>query len=320
MKILLIDGTNNFIRNYTVVPTIDRDGQPNGGTLGFIRSLGAWCRDLQPDRVIIVWDGPGGSQKRKALVKEYKEGRKPVRLNRHYDFEEIDVDKNKIRQRIRLAQYLKLLPITEITIENIEADDVIGYLSGYFDQDEKIIISNDKDFLQLVDDNTHVYSPTKKKLIDRDAIIEEYQIYPKNFAVVRAFVGDKSDNLKGVKSIGFKNILKYFPCLMEEEKVELNQIFTICEEKIQEGKKEQKYKRFLDAKDIVINNLKMMQLSRPIISPVSVNKIRQKINEPLRFNPTKFRVMLIQDEITTIGNSFFSPFTYMHKVGTANGK
>src|SRR3990167_3212052 len=100
MRILIVDGTNQYLRHYTVVPTLDRNGNPNGGVTGTLGSLGYFLKICQPDRVIIVWDGAGGSKKRRAINENYKLGRKPARLNRNFDFENTDPEKNRIEQRL----------------------------------------------------------------------------------------------------------------------------------------------------------------------------------------------------------------------------
>ena len=320
-KILLIDGTNNFIRNYAVIPTMDNHGEPNGGVFGFLRTLGMIIRNLSPDRVIIVWDGPGGSQKRKEIMKEYKAGRKPIRLNRNFDWEMVDVDKNKIKQRYRLAEYLANIPVQQVVVDNVEADDVIAYLVKYFDEDEKFIISNDKDFLQLVSDDTKIYKRGKEdwNLVGTKEVVEKWNIYPKNFALARAIVGDSSDNIKGINRIGMKTLMKLLPLFCEEEKVSLNQLFTVCEEEDKKDKTGKKYKRFLDAKELVINNLRMMQLSEPIIGPASIQKIKMSIGKEIRFNATTFRVKLMEDGITTLGDNFFNLFSYIYEKGKNDG-
>ena len=81
MTTLLVDAMNIFVRSYVVVPSMSEHGHHVGGTLGFLKSLGSYCRRFSPDRVIVVWEG-GGSPRRRALLKDYKANRKPVRLNR----------------------------------------------------------------------------------------------------------------------------------------------------------------------------------------------------------------------------------------------
>ena len=81
-KVILIDALNLFIRNYVVNPTLDTKGVPIGGCIGFLKSLQKITRTMNPDQIVVCWDGVGGSQRKKAKNKKYKEGRNPLRFNR----------------------------------------------------------------------------------------------------------------------------------------------------------------------------------------------------------------------------------------------
>ena len=81
-RVLIIDALNMFLRSYTIIPSMNPKGLPNGGTIGFIKSLQKLCRDFRPSEIVICWDGHGGSEKKRQLNKEYKQGRRPVRFNR----------------------------------------------------------------------------------------------------------------------------------------------------------------------------------------------------------------------------------------------
>ena len=80
-RVIVIDALNMFIRNYIVNPMISTNGNPIGGSVGFLNSVKKLMRESKPDQVIICWDGAGGSQRRRQTVKEYKQGRKPLRKN-----------------------------------------------------------------------------------------------------------------------------------------------------------------------------------------------------------------------------------------------
>ena len=81
-RVLIVDALNAYLRAYIVDPSLSSNGQPIGGIKGFIKILQKLVRQTRPDNVVVVWDGPNGSKKRKSMDKNYKEGRKPIRLNR----------------------------------------------------------------------------------------------------------------------------------------------------------------------------------------------------------------------------------------------
>ena len=83
-RVMIIDALNAYLRAYIVDPSLSSNGQPIGGIKGFLKILQKLTRDMNPDQVVVVWDGPNGSRKRKSMDKNYKEGRKPIRLNRAF--------------------------------------------------------------------------------------------------------------------------------------------------------------------------------------------------------------------------------------------
>ena len=86
-SVLLIDGMNLFIRVFSAIPTTNDDGIHIGGIVGFLRSLAYSINMIRPTRTIIVFDGKGGSNRRRKIFPEYKMGRKmSYRLNRAHDF------------------------------------------------------------------------------------------------------------------------------------------------------------------------------------------------------------------------------------------
>ena len=309
MRTLLIDSTNQFLRNYAVRPSLDKDGARNGGVFGMLSSLGYFCRILEPTRVILCWDGAGGSKKRRKIIPEYKHGRravKPARINATYDHEYDNIEENKKKQRQRLAEYLKDLPVTEIVVEDTEADDIVAYLAGFL-PDEKIIISDDKDFLQLINKNTIVFRPTTKSLWTQKTLVAEHNIYPYNFAVAKAVVGDAGDNIKGVNRVGLITLVKWFPIMSGVDKVTIDDLIDYANEHIKD-KNGKKYQKFIDSKELIERNYKAVQLHDPIIGFSSIEKVHEAIEKPVGLNATAMRGKFRQDDINSLGDNFFLRF------------
>ena len=161
-RLLIIDALNMYFRAYIVDPSLSTNGQPIGGVKGFLKILQKLVRETKPDQIVICWDGAGGSQKRKTLAKGYKEGRKPIRLNRDIrNMTENEEVENKIWQQTRLVELLNEMPIIQLMLESVEADDIISYVAGspQYKGWQKVIVSSDKDFFQLCDDETIVFRP-----------------------------------------------------------------------------------------------------------------------------------------------------------------
>ena len=282
---------NTFIRNYVVNPTISATGSPIGGTKGFLMSLQKMAREISPDQIIVVWDGGGGSAKRRAIAKEYKEGRKPLKLNRAYSgMSALEESQNRYDQMARTIEYLNKMPVAQLMIEDIEADDVIGYICKMpsLKDDVKIIVSMDKDFYQLCDDKTVVYKPVRDEFLNKKRIIEQFNIHPNNFALARAIDGDKSDNLQGVKGVGMKSIAKNLSFFGDEESCTLDTLFKFCR-KDATGLK--MYKDILTEKKKVELNYKLMQLYCPSISVPNSRHIKDTIEH---FTPTLNRTEILK--------------------------
>ena len=295
-SVLLIDGMNLFIRVFSAIPTTNDDGIHIGGIVGFLRSLAYSINMIRPTRTIIVFDGKGGSNRRRKIFPEYKMGRKmSYRLNRAHDFlTREEEQKMMIRQLNRVVEYLECLPITIMNMENCEADDVIGYLSKHIYKDNKTtILSTDKDFIQLVDETSRVYSPTKKKMYDESKVFEEYGIYPKNFLLYRMFDGDKSDGIKGVNGIGLKTLVKLFPFMLDNEKFELEDIYRSAE-----TQKNNLCEKILQSKDLLDMNKRLMDLEDGIISGQQKLKIKEIVERPIqRLIKHKFQTMFLEDKM-----------------------
>lgn len=294
---------NTFLRCFLAIPTLNDDGVHTGGISGFLKSIGYAIRLIQPDRCIIIFDGPGGSVKRRKIFPEYKAHRKTkVRLNRIYEDNHTDLveeEKTLKRQLQRTVMYLQNLPINMLSLDNVEADDTIAFCSSYFTSTEmngKIdIMSSDKDFLQLVNDDVKVWSPSKKKLYGPVEVLSDYGIHPYNFAIYRAMDGDQSDNIPGIYGAGLKTIIKAFPFLAEPRKVKLEEIYSYCE--INKGKLKI-YEKVLEEKLIVERNYEIMQLHETQLTTHAQTHVMDILNGAVpKLNRFEFIKMLNEDKM-----------------------
>jgi len=172
-RVLIIDGTNMYLRVWSSATDISVNGEFVGGVLGFLRSLALSIREFSPTRCVVTFDAKGGSLRRKKLYPEYKAGRTGKVNNTKIVFLSEDAQQEAIRSQLNLViKCLTNLPVSIVSIENIEADDAIAYMiSDVFLESKKIrIVSTDRDFLQLVSDTVEVYSPVKKILYDAKKI------------------------------------------------------------------------------------------------------------------------------------------------------
>lgn len=304
-RVLIIDGLNTYIRVFSSVAVISENGYHVGGVLGTLRSIAKEIREFNPTRCIIVFDGKGGSIRRRKILPKYKENRTgKFKLRREFFTTKEEEDLSRRQQLVRVIQYLEHMPVQIICLDNIEADDVIANITmQYFnDKSSKIrIVSTDRDFLQLVSDQVEVYSPVKKKLYSLETIEEEFGIHPKNYLLYRIIDGDSSDNISGIDGIGLKSLKKYFPKI-ESEILNIEYLINESIERTtrQENRKKINipsiYKNILNNRAILNRNMELMQLQDTDISSHSKVKILEILNQPVpNLDKFKIRQYLVED-------------------------
>ena len=309
-RLMVVDGNNQYLRAYIVNPTLSTNGQPIGGVVGMLKILQKLCKEINPDQIVICWDGENGSSKRKSMNKNYKEGRNPIRLNRDVrNLTENEELANKIWQQTRLAEYLNQLPVIQFLYPNIEADDIISYVVNHqkYADWQKVIVSSDKDFIQLIDDKTILFRPIQEEILNVKRVLEEYSIHPSNFALARSISGDSSDNIQGIKGIGLATIAKRFPILAENKNYFISDLTNYAEDK--DGSV---YEKVCDNVELIKENYDIMQLSSPQISIQTKSQINNVVEEfTPEFNQMEFKKMSIQDGFGMV--DFSSLFSVMKK-------
>ncbi len=303
--LIVFDGLNTFIRAFGATPSTNEDGDHIGGITGFLFSIGKAVRDFRPSRCVIVFDGRGGSARRKKIYGDYKGNRaNKTRLRRHdhQQFASIEDEQEAMRYQFsRLVSYLDNLPVTFLSIDGIEADDTIAYIAQmYEDASKKItIVSTDRDFYQLVSDKVQVWSPIKKKMYDVEAVKEEFGVHPMNYVVYRTFTGDASDNIPGVDGIGPKTILKQFPELGDATEFTLEDLQRKCNDKLplKEGKS---FQKVLDNYDTIDKNYRLMNIKLLNIPAQNASTIRGIMQQSIpTLNKVEFQRLFMEDKMWT---------------------
>lgn len=196
-KLLLIDGNSIANRAYYALPFLsNKEGKPSGAVFGFANIIIKLLQEERPDYVVVAFDHARKTF-RNEIYSEYKMQRKPAPVE-------------LITQFPVIKEMLDAMGIKYFEQEGIEADDIIGTLSKKF-TGETIVLSGDKDLLQLIDDKTTIWL-TKKGVSDVDKVNEErlnelFGLKPYQIIELKALMGDTSDNIPGVKGIGEKTAL-----------------------------------------------------------------------------------------------------------------
>ena len=298
-SILIIDGLNTFLRAFTMINHINPDGHHIGGLTGFLKSIGYAIRMADPTKVVIVFDGVGGSNARRNLFPAYKANRNANRMTNYSIFQSKSEEQESINNQMeRLIQYLKCLPVTITSIDGLEADDIIGYLANKFqahDDTQKVtIMSADKDFLQLVSDKVHCYSPVKKKIYTPKDVLEEFGVSSQNFLNYKVLMGDSSDNIPGITGLGPKKLLKLFPELNSDVEVTLDSIIEKSAELINENKL---YLSVVERRHQLSINHQLMSLNGSFLSPENKQLVKDAFNNSYELNSPIFLQLYHNDKL-----------------------
>jgi 5'-3' exonuclease len=265
-RVLLIDGLNLFFRNFAMLNIVNENGVHVGGLGGFLRSLGTLINVIEPTSMYIIFDGENSSMNRKNILSEYKAGRHISRITNWEIFNDVEDEHDaKLDQIVRLIDYLKCLPVHVAALDKVEADDIIAHLATTItqnnDDSRAFIVSSDKDFIQLVSDQITVYRPIEKDFYTRDTIVEKFGVLPENFILYKVLMGDASDKVPGIKGLGVKKLMKFFPEL-NERILTLDDLIEISTRKYKEHVI---YSRVVFEEKNLRKNYKIMDLHNPMM-------------------------------------------------------
>lgn len=199
--LLLIDGNAIMHRAYHALPPFTtKAGIQTNAAYGFFSILNKAIQDFKPYYLVVCFDTPVPTF-RKKLFKEYQSHRPKM-------------EDNLSKQFPIVKEGLDRATIIHLEKEGFEADDVIGTISRLFDRngDRVLILSGDRDILQLVNDKVFVITPqlgfSKEVVYSMEEVQKRFGIKPEQIPDFKALMGDSSDNYKGAKGIGPKTAAK----------------------------------------------------------------------------------------------------------------
>lgn len=246
--VLLIDAMNLIYRVAHVFPELKtKTGFSTKIIYGFIKNIYSLIDKFSPYGVTVIWDN--SSQYRNGIYPKYKGNRR----GKSKPFDDIELK--------TLSKVLSLMGINQYSVPNFEADDVIAMLANSTNY-KVVIVSEDEDFLQLIEAKIFIYQPIKKILVTKNNFKELYNdLSPKEYLQYKILIGDTSDNIKGV--CGDKTALK----LLKEYKLS----HKVCGKAASVIKllKNDNLKEVV--KTIIINN-KLMNLNKIFINPTLLNR------------------------------------------------
>lgn len=316
MKILLVDGSNLSRIHFAANPALDEDGNPSGIIKGFLAAMSRVNKLYSSQKIVVFFDGPGGSMQRRALYKEYKAGRKArVVVGQQYQFGSAAAAEQNYNWQVDItSQFLDYCGINVITTDSYETDDGIAYVTLSRPGDECLILSCDKDFYQLLSDRVSIYNPIMKQVLDTSWVTNKFEIHPSNWLFYRAVDGDPSDNINGVRGFGPKTLKKLF-YLGSPKKIELDVIIeslSLLKESTLDASQKRLLKRLEELSanmDLLKRNWKLMNLSDPIMSLSHKEKIDYQLDN---FKPSlKQKNFYIEMKKLGLGINVMMPNEFM---------
>jgi len=257
-RIVLIDGHNLLFRMFYGIPAPIKNskGKDIRGLIGFIGSLKKIADKFKPYSLYVIFDSETSKNSNLAIDNGYKANR--------IDYSNIVEEENPFSQLSLIKKALAYLNISYLEVENNETDDLIASIvSKITNEYEYIIVSTDSDFIQLIDNNVFLYVPRGKNslLYNKKGVIKKYNVAPEKYVIFKALVGDKSDNIKGVKGIGnitAAKILKYNSIqefISNNSYSRLSNILLLNKEVIIKNQKLIELNKLLDISEIIFNEL-----------------------------------------------------------------
>ncbi len=255
-KLYLVDVSSMFFRAfYAVRPLNTSKGVPTNAVYGFLSMIVKLLKDIKPDYLAFCFDRPEPSF-RKEIYTEYKANRS-------------EMPEELIPQVPYIKKLTEVLGIPIFEKPGFEADDLIGTLTRYGQTQgmQVVIVSGDKDFAQLINENVIMYDTMKEIRFTIEKVIEKWGVHPKHFIDYLAMTGDASDNIPGVRGIGPKGAQKLI-----EEFGSLENLY----DHLSDVKNANLQKKLLDAKDMAFLSKKLVTIDQDMEIPLSIEGLKMQ--------------------------------------------
>jgi|TARA_B100001564_G_scaffold302504_1_gene270291 5'-3' exonuclease len=230
-RTLLVDGNSLLKTGFHGIKNMYNGENHIGGLFHFLKTLAFHIETNLITKTVVFWDGKNNASFRREIYPEYKENRR----NSNKPKEEIE---SFYRQKLRVQEYLEELYVRQGEFEMCEADDMIAEYCN-LTKEETIILTLDRDLLQLISENVSVYIMSINKLFKKGDLVplNGCFIIPENVRLVKAVCGDSSDNIHGISLVGVKSLLNIIPEIKDKE-VDLNYVIENISNKEKLNKRE----------------------------------------------------------------------------------
>lgn len=281
MSVLLVDGDNLLTIGFHGMKNYFYKGRHIGGIFYVINTLRRMFDSHRLEKIVVFWDGESSSSQREKIYPEYKKNRKKK--------EKTEEEKNSFQyQKERVQMYLEEIFVRQGEYKYCESDDCIAQY--VMDSEEDIIIAtSDGDMTQLVSDRVKLYHPIQQRIYGKSDkyLYQRFEFPIKNVILIKMLCGDDSDNILGLKNIGIKRLLNFFPEILEEEET----IESVIEKSkiLNEEKNNWVLKNIITGiskGDLVGDefykmNKRLIKLDLPFLTPEASESIKSIVNDTI---------------------------------------
>tara|TARA_B110000196_G_scaffold189525_1_gene162300 strand:- start:818 stop:3571 length:2754 start_codon:yes stop_codon:yes gene_type:complete len=266
-RLILIDGSAYIFRAYYALPPMSRkDGTPVNAVFGFTNMLVKLIEDYREEKLIVIFDAARENFRNK-IYKKYKanRGETPEDLIPQFDL---------------IKKCVKAFNIPQLELVGFEADDIIATYTVLATNSKipSLIVSSDKDLMQLVNQNVEMLDPIKNKKIGIEGVIEKFGVNPEKVVQIQALTGDRVDNIPGAPGIGPKTALELIKQFGDIEGL-IKNVELINQEKRRNIIK--------DSKEDIRVSLKLVSLDKEVKLPIDIKDIKPFVeikNDKLKIN------------------------------------
>ncbi len=259
-RLIVIDGYGLVFRAYHSMPALSRqDGTPVGAVYGFVSMMLRLLSDIKATHIVMVFDA-GGKTFRHKLYPQYKANRPPA-------------PEDLIPQFPLMRFAAQALNIHILEQEGYEADDIIATLAerALANKEEVLIISSDKDLMQLINGHIKMYDAVKAKIISAKEVQEKFGVLPEKMLDLLSMIGDTADNIPGIPGIGPKTA-----ALLLEEYGTLDNILT----NTANIKQEKRRQTIEESREIVKLSKQLITLHKDVQLSVTLDDLKAQGIDP----------------------------------------
>ena len=253
-RLILIDGSAYIFRAYYALPPMSRDdGTPINAVFGFTNMLVKLIEDYQEDKMLVIFDA-ARKNFRNNIYPKYKANRG-------------DTPEDLIPQFELIKQCVKAFNIKQLELDGYEADDIIASYTklARTKKIDSLIVSSDKDLMQLVNENVLMLDPMKNKIIGIDQVVEKFGLPPDKVIFIQALTGDSVDNIPGAPGIGPKIALELIKDYGDIDGLIKN---------VDKIKQEKRRKTIEDSVKDILTSLELVKLKKDIDLPIKIEEIK----------------------------------------------